>query len=221
MPYSQLSEENIDYVLDEFDANVQLDDTLHELHRAGYVGVTMATIRECLHQYGRISSLNQPIVAGRGQSAPCATPTNSFQQNPENPNTERTRDTPTPPPDVEVPPLRWNSEADRISLDLYHSGKRVPQISAQLCSNGYKVTSEQVAASLTSQGEQNLRWHAEHHPPPPSGWDAQADAFAIDAHNLGETVPQIAASLCRNGYVASKAQVATSLNSQGVLDVRW
>lgn len=170
MSHSQLSEENIDYVLDEFDAGVELNLILNELHVAGYVGVTITAIQECLQLYGRIASLNQPIVAARGQSAQSAAPANAFQQNPNNPDDSRTHDPLTPPEALEVPALRWNSPVEQASS---------------------------------------------------FSWDAEADEFAKGAHSRGLTVPEIAASLCRNGYSASTAQVVASLNGQGVSNVRW
>lgn len=169
MSNSQLMEENIDYVLDEFDAGVPLHLTLHELHRAGYESVTMTAIKECLLLYGRITSLNQPIVATREPSAPSTVPAHPFYHNPNNSDDARTQDPLTPKPAVEVS-----------------------------------------APSLNPNAEQA----------PSSAWDAEADEFAKSAHTEGQTVPQIAESLCRNGYSASVAQVATSLTSQGVSNVR-
>lgn len=113
MSYSQLREENIDYVLDEFDARVPLHLILQELHVAGYVDVTMTAIKECLLLYGRIKSLNEPIIAARGQSARCAAPASAFYENPNNSDDARTQDPLTPDPAVEVPALRCNSQAEQ------------------------------------------------------------------------------------------------------------
>lgn len=50
-------------------------------------------------------------------------------------------------------------------------------------------------------------------------WDSQADSFAIQAHRSGQSVLQIWSDLRGRGYVVNAAEVAGSLNSQGVSGV--
>lgn len=52
-------------------------------------------------------------------------------------------------------------------------------------------------------------------------WNAQADAYAMSANRLGQTVPQITTDLCRSGYAASQAEVLASLGRQGVHTMQW
>lgn len=47
-------------------------------------------------------------------------------------------------------------------------------------------------------------------------WDARADAFAMSAYRLGQTVQQITTGLCMNGYAAFTAEVLESLDRQRV-----
>ena len=51
-------------------------------------------------------------------------------------------------------------------------------------------------------------------------WDQAADRYAINAHREGRTVMEIWEELNRNGYVSNAAEVAASLNAQGVSSVR-
>lgn len=50
-------------------------------------------------------------------------------------------------------------------------------------------------------------------------WDSQAARFAIEAHRSGQTVMHIWSDLRRRGYVVNAAEVAASLNAQGVSGV--
>lgn len=78
---------------------------------------------------------------------------------------------------------------------------------------GYTTNQVEVATSLKRQGVRNLPKHAG---PAPYRWDSQADKFALAGHDVGQTPSQIAASLSANGYIASTAEVALSLNKQGM-----
>lgn len=51
-------------------------------------------------------------------------------------------------------------------------------------------------------------------------WGPLAARFTIFAHRTGRSVPQILAQLRRNGYDVTAADVAASLNQQGVYTVR-
>lgn len=54
-----------------------------------------------------------------------------------------------------------------------------------------------------------------------TGWDVEADEFTKSAHTQGQTVPQIADSLHKKGYLVSAVQVFTSMTRQGLSNVRW
>lgn len=51
-------------------------------------------------------------------------------------------------------------------------------------------------------------------------WDAAAASYALNAHRDGRTVMQIWGDLNNDGYVSNAAEVAASLNAQGVGSVR-
>lgn len=51
--------------------------------------------------------------------------------------------------------------------------------------------------------------------------NARADAYAMSANRLGETVPQITTELYRSGYAASKAEFLASLGRQDVHTMQW
>ena len=108
------------------------------------------------------------------------------------PSTPQTRDNFTPPPaDVQARNLHWDAQADKFSLAAYRAGRGLGQIKAQLCRQGYLVTSPEVAASLISQGvEQNLRSWVNN--APPFHWNFQTQTMsgtmALDAHSKVETV---------------------------------
>lgn len=78
-------------------------------------------------------------------------------------------------------------------------GQTVPEITAQLCRNGYAASTAEVAASLNAQGVQTVSWEAVS-PPPALSWNAQADAFALAGHQLGHTTSKILEDLSRNGF---------------------
>lgn len=51
-------------------------------------------------------------------------------------------------------------------------------------------------------------------------WDEEAARYAINAYRQGRTVMEIWADLNHHGYVSNAAEVAASLNAQGVRGVR-
>ncbi len=116
MSQFQLRDEIVDYVLDEFDGNVPLHLILQAIHEAGEIDVTMNAIRECLLLYGRITSLNQPIVAAHGRPAQSAALTNAFTRIVYNSDGARTQYPLMLHPAVEVPALHWNSQAEQATL---------------------------------------------------------------------------------------------------------
>lgn len=170
MSHSQLKDEIVGYVLDEFDANVPLYLILHAIHEAGEIDVTINAIRECLLLYGRITSFNQPIVAARGRTGQSAALTNDFTKNVYNSNDARTQYSPTRHPTVEVLALHWNSqagqasltgwdvEADEFAKSAHTQGQTVSQIADSLHKKGYLVSAVQVFTSMTRQGLSNVRW---------------------------------------------------------------
>lgn len=170
MSQSQLKDEIIDYVIDEFDGNVPLDLILHAIHEAGEIDVTINAIRECLLLYRRIKSLNQPIVTAPGRPAHSAALTNAFKKNVYNSDGVRAQCYPTLHPAVEVPALNWNSqaeqatltgwdaEADEFAKSAHDQGQAVPQIADSLYKKGYLVSQVQIFTSLTRQGVSKVRW---------------------------------------------------------------
>lgn len=114
-----------------------------------------------------------------------------------------------------VPKLRWNTQADTFAMAGHSAGQSAGQIFRQLAKNGYITSKDEVGANLKRMGVQKVLWVDKKAAPLP--WDAQADAFAISAHLAGQTVSQIAAQLCKNGYRAITADVVTSLNKQRVV----
>jgi len=112
---------------------------------------------------------------------------------------------------------RWDARADAYALSAKQLGLSVPQITPELCRNGYAVSTAEVVESLNRQGVQNAAGVAE------IGfavlrWDARADAFALAAHRIGQTQVQVLAGLTRAGYGVTLGDVAASLHRQGV---RW
>lgn len=51
-------------------------------------------------------------------------------------------------------------------------------------------------------------------------WDLAAATYAINAYNQGHSVMEIWAALSRDGYVSNAAEIAASLNAQGVSSER-
>lgn len=51
-------------------------------------------------------------------------------------------------------------------------------------------------------------------------WDTAADRYTISAHRQGRTVMEIWQGLIGGGYVVNAAQIAASLNAQGVTGMR-
>lgn len=156
-------------MLEEFDGNVPLDLILHAIHEAGEIDVTINAIRECLLLYGRIKSLNQPIVAARGRQAQSAALTNAFTKNLYNSDDARTQYPLKLHPTVEVPALHcnsragqatltgWDAEADEFAKSAHTQGQTAPQIADSLHKKGYLVSAVHVLTSLTRQGVSNVR----------------------------------------------------------------
>ncbi|MCJ1342922.1 hypothetical protein MMC31_001111, partial [Peltigera leucophlebia] len=131
----------------------------------------------------------------------------------------------------------WDSRADTFALAAHSHGQTPSQIAAQLCKNGYEAAGAMVVASLNRQrisaqlelpgvtapnheasGGKQMSNKAKPNkvkPKQPLPWDSNTDAFALNANAQGQTVPQITAQLCRNGYGATITQVVASLNRQG------
>lgn len=109
----------------------------------------------------------------------------------------------------------WDARADAYAMSASRLGLPVPQITTDLCRNGYAASTAEVVESLGRQGVQTTSRVAElglgvlH-------WDARADAFTLAAHQIGQTPVQILAGLSRAGYGATVEDVAASLDRQGV-----
>lgn len=52
-------------------------------------------------------------------------------------------------------------------------------------------------------------------------WDARADKIARNAHNSGKELMDIAREMNKSGYAVTKAEVAGSLQRQGIQNIRW
>lgn len=101
-------------------------------------------IRECLLLYGLITTLNQPIIAPRGQPVQSAEPIYIFRQEPNKSDDARAQDPLKPKPAVEVPALCGNSQAeqaassgrdaaaDELAKKAHTQGQTVPQITESL-----------------------------------------------------------------------------------------
>lgn len=111
----------------------------------------------------------------------------------------------------------WNARADAYAKAATRVGQTVPEITAELCRSGYAASKAEVTASLDRQGVHTLQWTAVELPPT-SPWDDWADAFALAAHHIRQSRPQILAGLRRAGYGATVQLVEYSLYKQGV---RW
>ena len=109
----------------------------------------------------------------------------------------------------------WDAQADAFAIAAHTTGQTAAQISSQLIRNGYNPTKAEVVANLHGLGAQNVSWGVV--AVPKFRWDAQADTFAMAAHRAGQSVSQISAQLCRNGYAVTTAEVTASLNKKGVV----
>ncbi len=108
-----------------------------------------------------------------------------------------------------------DAPADAFAISANRLGLTVPQITKELCRNGYAAGTTEVENSLNRQGVQSMSQVA------PAGfntlrWDARADAFTLAAHQIGQAPVQILAGLSTAGYGATADEVAESLNRQGV-----
>lgn len=52
-------------------------------------------------------------------------------------------------------------------------------------------------------------------------WDARADEIARNGHNSGKELMDIAREMNQSGYAVTKAEVAGSLQRQGIQNIRW
>lgn len=99
-----------------------------------------------------------------------------------------------------------------MALAAVYDGKSVAQIRNQLLLHGYEAEIQLIDTKLCSLGVSDMV----HQPGAGLTWNPDADTLALNAHRSGQTVTQIAAQLCRNGYVAPLALVKASLERQGV-----
>lgn len=113
-----------------------------------------------------------------------------------------------------------------ISNSYGTPGNRAPAYSqpGNQVTHQHLVRNDNYAGTWVAQGNRGV--------PPPSTptnfapqsshgrhWDFQAARFAIEAHRSGQSVLQIWSDLRRRGYVVNAAEVAASLNAQGVSGV--
>lgn len=89
-------------------------------------------------------------------------------------------------------------------------GQNASQIIKTLAKKGYTATETDIIACLHRQKE------AQKEVPASLSWNAQADTFAVAAVGMGQSIAHITRQLCENGYTTSTAEVAASLQKQGV-----
>ena len=129
--------------------------------------------------------------------------------------------TPNKNPPIEFQILVGNRQsvfdfrADAYVMSANRLGLSVPQITSDLCRNGYAASTAEVEDSLGRQGIQTMTRAAE------VGfallrWDARAEAFTLAAYQIGQTTVQILAGLTRAGYGATVEEVQASLDRQRV-----
>lgn len=113
---------------------------------------------------------------------------------------------------VANPELRrdWDAKANTFVWNAHSYGQTAFQIVNTLVKKGYTVTETDVADILHRQKEAQKNV-------PTFCWNAQADKFAAAAASMGHPVAQITAKLWENGYRATTADVAASLQRQGLV----
>lgn len=104
---------------------------------------------------------------------------------------------------------RWDDRADAYATSANRLGLTVAQITKELCTHGYAASKEEVLHCLDRHGVQNI-------PRTTVRWDAQAEAFTLAAHQIGQTEVQILNGLSNAGCIATIPEIAASLNRQGV-----
>lgn len=140
MENTDLNPRNVQIVLDRFKAGVPPHEILRALHDAGNRDVTLEIIQKCLLQNAH--TMFDPVIVPAITSN--AGPSSQAQNRSHHGES--------------LPPLySWNAVADTFALCAHNYGLSVPQIAAQLCKNGYDVSQNEVAESLTRQGVQNVR----------------------------------------------------------------
>lgn len=98
-----------------------------QLLKFGYKRLTLSSVKQCLHQNGR-------VIDSYGAK----------------------KNTPSRPPTYTEPPIviPWDAEADSYSYQAYQRGKSVKWTWFHLRGRGYDVTEAEIIASLESKGVQ-------------------------------------------------------------------
>ena len=111
----------------------------------------------------------------------------------------------------------WNSQVEAYIISATRLGLSVPQITTDLCRNGYAASTAEVMGCLSRQpGDQIMSRRVAELGFGLLRWDAQADAFTLAAHQTRQTPVQILAGLNRAGYGATAQDVGASLSRQVV-----
>lgn len=111
----------------------------------------------------------------------------------------------------------FDVRADAYVMNANRLGLSVPQITLDLCRNGYAASTAEVEKRLGRQGVQTMtRAPATEVVFALLRWDARAEAFTLAAHRIGQTTVQILAGLTRAGYGATVEEVQASLDRQRV-----
>lgn len=129
-------------------------------------------------------------------------------------------------PNLRLFPIEQCLRANGRAVDGYDPLNRSPFTSNTFDARGYQ------GQPITYPGDTFVRSVGPTKPPyvAPSNfrpqinqgrsWDRAADEYAINAHREGRSVMEIWAALSNNGYMSNAAEVAASLNAQGVSSVR-
>ena len=110
----------------------------------------------------------------------------------------------------------WDARAEAYVLSATRLGLSVPQITTDLCTHRYAVSTAEVMESLRRQGAQAMPRRVAEIGFALLQWDAQAEAFTLAAHQVRQTRVQILAGLNAAGYGVTAQEVRESLARQGV-----
>lgn len=111
----------------------------------------------------------------------------------------------------------WDARAEAYVLRATRLGLSVPQITTDLCTHRYAVSTAEVMESVRRQSAQIVPRRVAELGFGLLRWDAQVEAFTWAAHQIRQTPAQILAGLNRAGYGATAQDVGNSLARQGVL----
>lgn len=109
----------------------------------------------------------------------------------------------------------WNAQVEAYIMSSTRLGLSVPQITTDLCRNGYAASTAEVMGCLSRQPAPIMSRRVAELGFGLVRWDFRAEAFTLAAHQIGQTPVQILAGLNRAGYGATAQDVGASLSRQG------